>query len=62
MRVLATRHLRDDVDSHRPPVSGPVWFATPEAIDFALGREDFTGTAMPALMHTNGNAERDDLG
>ena len=28
VRVLATRHLRDDVESHRPPVSGPVWFAT----------------------------------
>jgi hypothetical protein len=62
VRVLATRHLRDDVDSHRPPVSGPVWFATPEAVDFALGREEFSGTAVPALMHTNGNAERDALG
>jgi hypothetical protein len=62
VRVLATKHLRDDVDSHRPPVSGPVWFATPEAIDFALGREDFSGTAVPALMHTNGNAERDEWG
>jgi hypothetical protein len=62
VRVLATRHLRDDVDSHRPPVSGPVWFATPEAVDFALGREEFTGTAVPALMHTNGNAERDETG
>lgn len=59
VRVLATCHLRDDVDSHRPPMSGPVWFATPEAIDFALGRKDFTGTAIPALMHTNGNPERD---
>ncbi len=55
VRVLATCHLRDDVDSHRPPMSGPVWFATPEAIDFALGRKDFSGTAIPALMHTNGN-------
>lgn len=62
VRVLATKHLRDDVDSHRPPVSGPVWFATPEAIDFALGRRDFSGTAIPALMHTNGNVERDDQG
>ena len=62
VRVLATRHLRDDVDSHRPPVSGPVWFATPEAIDFALGRRDFTGTPVPALMHTNGNVERDAVG
>jgi uncharacterized protein len=62
VRVLATRHLRDDVDSHRPPVSGPVWFATPEAIDFALGRSEFTGIPIPALMHTNGNAERDAFG
>ncbi len=62
VRVLATRHLRDDVDSHRPPVSGPVWFATPAAIDYALGREEFTGTPVPALMHTNGNAERDESG
>lgn len=62
VRVLATKHLRDDVDSHRPAVSGPVWFATPEAIEFALGRDDFSGTAIPALMHTNGNAERDEWG
>ncbi|MFN8590835.1 MAG: hypothetical protein U0031_05170 [Thermomicrobiales bacterium] len=58
VHTLATCHVRDDVDSHRPPVSGPVWFATPEAIDYALGRADFTGTAIPALMHTNGNPER----
>lgn len=62
VRTLATRHLRDDVDSHRPPVSGPVWFATTEAIEFALGRDDFSGTPVPALMHTNGNAERDASG
>ncbi len=62
VRVLATRHLRDDVASHRPPVSGPVWFATSAAIDYALGREEFTGTPVPALMHTNGNAERDEFG
>lgn len=62
VQVLATRHLRDDVDSHRPPVSGPVWFATPEAIDYALGQKDFSGTPIPALMHTNGNAERDAFG
>ena len=62
VRTLATRHLRDDIDSHRPPVSGAVWFATTEAIEFALGRDDFTGTPVPALMHTNGNAERDELG
>ncbi|MBA3414838.1 MAG: hypothetical protein H0U10_06405, partial [Chloroflexia bacterium] len=38
--VLATKHLRADVSSHRPPVSGPVYFATPAAIDYALGRDD----------------------
>jgi hypothetical protein len=59
VRTLATCHRRADVDSHRPPVSGPVWFATREAIDFALGREEFSGTAIPALMHTNGNPEWD---
>ena len=62
VRVLATRHLRADVDSHRPPVSGPVWFATPAAIDFALGRKEFSGIAIPALLHTNGNPEWDQSG
>jgi hypothetical protein len=57
--VLATKHLRDDVDSHRPVLSGPVWFATPAAIDFALGRENFDGVPVPALLHTNGNYLRD---
>src|SRR3712207_5849067 len=40
VNVLATKHLRADVTSHRPPVSGPVYFATPAAIDYALGRDD----------------------
>ncbi|MDQ2654300.1 MAG: hypothetical protein M3Z20_14800, partial [Chloroflexota bacterium] len=62
VRVLATKHLRDDVDSHRPAIGGPVYFATPDAIDFALGKEDFSGIAIPALMHTNGNAARDEEG
>src|SRR5918994_3269281 len=62
VRVLATRHLRDDVASHRPPISGPVWFATSAAIDYALGRAELTGTPVPALTHTNGNAERDEFG
>ncbi len=57
--VLATKHLRSDVTSHRPPVAGAVYFATPAAIDYALGRQDFSGVAIPALMHTNGNAARD---
>src|SRR4051794_26948952 len=62
VNVLATKHVRDDVDSHRPPVAGPVYYATKEAIAFALDKEGFTGAAIPALMHTNGNAERDENG
>jgi len=56
VNVLATRHLRDDVVSNRPPVAGPVYFATREAIDFALGVDNFSGVSIPALLHTNGNA------
>jgi hypothetical protein len=59
VNVLATKHVRADVTSHRPPVAGPVYFATTTAIDFALGKKNFSGVAIPALMHTNGNAERE---
>ncbi|MGH2560872.1 MAG: hypothetical protein ACRDJH_17545 [Thermomicrobiales bacterium] len=62
VNVLATKHVRDDVTSNRPPVSGPVYYATREAIDYALGRPEFSGTAIPVLLHTNGNAERDEDG
>jgi hypothetical protein len=62
VNVLATKHLRDDVTSHRPPTGGPVYFATPAAIDFATGVPEFTGRAIPALLHTNGNPEYDELG
>lgn len=62
VNVLATRHLRDDVDSHRPPIAGPVYFATEPAIEYALDRPNFSGTPIPALLHTNGNAKRDPLG
>ncbi|CAA9568280.1 MAG: Bipolar DNA helicase HerA [uncultured Thermomicrobiales bacterium] len=62
VKVLATRHLRDDVQSHRPAVNGPVFFANETAIRFALGTHNFTGAGIPALMHTNGNYERDDDG
>ncbi|HEU0116200.1 MAG TPA: hypothetical protein VFQ80_16045, partial [Thermomicrobiales bacterium] len=58
VNVLATKHLREDVDSRRPPTAGPVWFATPAALDYALEVDQFQ-TAIPALLHTNGNAERD---
>ena len=60
--VLATKHRRPDIDSHRPPVAGPVYFATPAAIEFALGTGDFSGVPVPALLHTNGNAARDEFG
>lgn len=62
VRTLKTKHLRDDVDSHRPPVAGPVWFATKNAIAYALDTSKFTGFEVPALLHTNGNWERDEQG
>jgi hypothetical protein len=62
VNVLATKHLRDDVTSHRPPIGGPVFFATPAAIEYATGVEEFTGRAIPALLHTNGNPEHDESG
>lgn len=62
VNVLATMHLRDDVTSNRPAVNGPVFFATEEAIRYALGVRNFSGAKVPALMHTNGNYARDDQG
>lgn len=62
VNVLATQHLRPDVSSQRPVVTGPVYFATAGAIEYALGRNDFDGLPIPALMHTNGNYERDAFG
>jgi hypothetical protein len=59
-KVLATRHIRDDVVSKRPVVNGPVYFATEQAIEFALGVQNYSGHPIPALMHTNGNYERDE--
>lgn len=59
VNVLATKHLRDDVQSNRPAVNGPVFFATSEAIELALGVAGFDGSKIPALMHTNGNYVRD---
>jgi hypothetical protein len=59
VNVLRTNHERPDVDSHRPVVAGPVYYATTEAIDFALGRFEFDGAPIAALLHTNGNCERD---
>jgi uncharacterized protein len=62
VRVLGTKHIRDDVISHRPAIAGPVFYATSTAIDFALGRANFDGLPIPALLHTNGNAVRNDDG
>lgn len=62
VNVLATKHLRPDVQSNRPAVNGPVFFATSEAIELALGVAGFDGHKIPALMHTNGNYTRDTRG
>ena len=62
VKVLATKHIRDDVSSNRPAVNGPVFFATEHAIKYALGLHQFSGTPIPALMHTNGNYVRDNEG
>ena len=35
--------------------TGPVFFATGAAIEFALGTEDFSGHRIPMLLHENGN-------
>ncbi len=54
-RVLATKHREEKKQSKRPVRSGPVFFATSRAIEFALGVEDFAGTKIPMLLHENGN-------
>jgi hypothetical protein len=54
-RVLATKHRDERKKSKRPVKTGPVYFATSEAIEFALGAEDFSGTKIPMLLHENGN-------
>jgi hypothetical protein len=54
-RVLATKHREEGKNSKRPVKTGPVYFATSEAIEFALGAEDFSGTRIPMLLHENGN-------
>ncbi|MBD0253788.1 MAG: ATP-binding protein [Rubrobacter sp.] len=57
-RVLATKHREERKKSKRPVRTGPVFFATNAAIEFALGTEDFSGHRIPMLLHENGN-ERD---
>ena len=59
VKVLASQHRRADVQSQRPVINGPVYFATPAAIEFSLGTDGFSGARVPALMHTNGNYVRD---
>src|SRR5215204_1233757 len=54
-RVLATKHRDDRKKSKRPVRTGPVFFATGAAIEFALGTEDFSGHRIPMLLHENGN-------
>src|SRR5215211_2720645 len=54
-RVLATKHHDERKKSKRPVRTGPVFFATNAAIEFALGTEDFSGHSIPMLLHENGN-------
>jgi hypothetical protein len=56
-RVLATKHRDEKKKSKRPVRTGPVYFATSVAIEFALGAEEFTGHRIPLLLHENGNGE-----
>src|SRR5680860_362397 len=62
VKVLSSKHRRADVQSQRPVINGPVYFATEAAIEFALGTHGFSGARVPALMHTNGNYVRTDTG
>jgi hypothetical protein len=54
-RVLATKHRHEKKKSKRPVRTGPVFFATGAAIEYALGTEDFAGHKIPMLLHENGN-------
>jgi len=56
-RVLATKHRDEARKSKRPVKTGPVYFATSLAIEFALGAEEFSGHRIPMLLHENGNEE-----
>jgi hypothetical protein len=56
-RVLATKHRDEKKKSKRPVCTGPVYFATSPAIEFALGAEEFDGHRIPLLLHENGNEE-----
>ena len=54
-RVLATKHRHERKKSKRPVRTGPVFFATSPAIEYALGTDDFAGHKIPMLLHENGN-------
>ncbi|CAA9419017.1 MAG: Bipolar DNA helicase HerA [uncultured Rubrobacteraceae bacterium] len=54
-RVLATKHRHERKKSKRPVRTGPVFFATRPAIEYALGTDDFAGHKIPMLLHENGN-------
>jgi uncharacterized protein len=54
-RVLATKHRHKKKKSKRPVRTGPVFFATNLAIEYALGTDDFAGHKIPMLLHENGN-------
>ena len=56
-RVLATKHREERKKSKRPVKSGPVYFATSPAIEYALGSDDFAGHRIPMLLHENGNEQ-----
>jgi uncharacterized protein len=58
-RVLATKHRDERKKSKRPVRTGPVFFATSAAIEYALGTEDFAGHRIPMLLHENGNEKNE---
>ena len=58
-RVLATKHRDERKKSKRPVRTGPVFFATSAAIEYALGTDDFAGHRIPMLLHENGNEKNE---
>ncbi len=54
-RILATKHRDERKKSKRPVRTGPVFFATSAAIEYALGADNFSGHRIPMLLHENGN-------
>ncbi|MDQ3922737.1 MAG: hypothetical protein M3309_02180 [Actinomycetota bacterium] len=54
-RILDTKHRDERKKSKRPVRTGPVFFATSAAIEYALGADGFSGHRIPMLLHENGN-------